>query len=119
MLKLLIVLVTVVLIGCTPSTSASQTPGAPDTSVIGHTRRVTTPGTNLWVQEVAYLTMRRAIQEKDDDTFARVVRTYEFFPVNPSHRVMVLKISGERAQVEVIEGPQAGRRGWIDAVKLQ
>lgn len=70
----------------------------------------------LMVQEGAYLMQERAIQERDDATLARVWATYDHIDVPRNARLLVIQNSAFGTQVEILDGPYAGRRGWLASV---
>jgi hypothetical protein len=124
MLRLMLILVTVTLLGCTatatPAPKPAPQPPAIPTSLVDQTRVSTsTYGFKLFVQEGAYLMWERANQETDAKTRGYVFSTYETVSVPKESRVRIIQDIGQRVQVEVIDGPMQGRRGWMNRIFVQ
>ena len=78
----------------------------------------TAPTVRLMVNESAYLTQQRALDERDDTTLFWVWGNYEKLDVETGSRVRILKRDPTGVHVEVLEGRYAGQRGWVSEIYL-
>jgi hypothetical protein len=74
----------------------------------------------LMVQEGAYLMQERAMQERDTKTLDWIWTAYEYLDVPRGARFMVVQNSPSGGtQLEILDGPYAGRRGWLSSASFQ
>jgi hypothetical protein len=100
--------------GDEPVTAAARpapTPGA--IGSVGHLRNSV-----LFVDELGLSAWTRAYNNRDQKGQTDVMHRYETLSVLYSTPVKVTARHGDVVQVEMLDGDQAGRRGWTDAASL-
>lgn len=97
-----------------PST-AHTTPGSlPLTR--GQAAQIYQPTIRGWpipTERAAFDLFQRGARESDEDAIDRAFVEYEWLPVWHGQWVHILNVDGEAVQVELREGPHAGRTGWL------
>lgn len=98
-----------------PTPRPAPTPGA-----IGSTGRVATGGAGLlWVDEAGLSAWTRAFENRDDKAEAQVMRVFETLSLHAPTSVVVTNRIRDAVQVEITDGPYAGRRGWTRLADLR
>lgn len=119
--RLLLVLFALVTACSGPPASPTPTPTIPAGLSVGDVRTIRATETGivyLMVQEGAYYLQQKARDEADSSSLASVWRNYQHVDVPGGTRVRILKYDRGTAQVEVLDGPFAGRRGWVPDTNL-
>jgi hypothetical protein len=84
--------------------------------VPGWTARINQPGMPDWpipVDRLAYDEYHRGFRESDDEAIDHAFAAFEWITVQDRQAVRIVEVDGEAVQVELLEGPNAGRRGWL------
>jgi hypothetical protein len=68
--------------------------------------------TMVWVDETGLWAMNRAVENRDDKRGMDALDLWQHFDVAPGTALRITNRRGEAFQVEVLDGPLAGRRGW-------
>ncbi len=95
--------------------SAPSTPAAGSVAVAGQTARIHQPGIPGW----PIPTDRRAYDayylgvEEDDAGVDYLFTTFEWIQVEHHQAVRIIEVDGEAHHVELLEGRNAGRSGWV------
>lgn len=93
-----------------PSATSSRAPAAPSLGQVGSTGQIV-EGV-LWVDQAGQRAWDRAYADRDQRGQDRAFALFETLHVTGSPRVRVTARDGELMQVELLDGPLAGRRGW-------
>lgn len=94
--------------GFSPTPAGNQTAGS-DTKLVA-------PGLDnvpVAVDEKAYEAMMNAAAVKDDQGITNLILAGRVFTVSNSTKVQVISPGFLKAQVRILEGPKAGRSGWV------
>ncbi len=89
--------------------------------LVGRTARIHQPGIPGWpipVDRRAYDEYNRGFRESDDDAIGHAFAAFEWIAVEHHQAVRVIEIDGEAHHVELLEGRNVGRRGWLKARHL-
>lgn len=116
--NLLLALLAVALLGCSPGTSAVPTLASSAATI---ERPSVAPGTKRLLRGTPASPVRLLVQESEFGMEQRALQEGSLRgPVNPEivnvtaiAEVTILQATRDGVQVQVNEGPQAGRRGWI------
>jgi hypothetical protein len=84
--------------------------------VPGQTARLHQPGMPSWpipVERAAFDEARRGFLESDEILIERAFATSEWLAASHGQAVSIVAVDGEAVQVELLEGPDAGRRAWV------
>lgn len=88
----------------------------------GETAILTADGTDqIWVavtKDDSY-TLQKAMVAKDETALSGFAAREAAFPVASGTRVRVMGQITEHRRVEVLDGPAAGRAGWVESEYLQ
>jgi hypothetical protein len=82
----------------------------------GRTARIRQPGMPDWpipVDRLAYEEYHRGYREADDDAMDHAFAAFEWIKVLDRQAVRIVEVDGDAVQIEVLEGPNIGRRGWL------
>lgn len=91
-------------------------------ATMGRTVRLVTDSQGralIWVNRTGISAWDRAYNEHDERGMAQVLRLYETLWVPEGTWVQVVALDGDAVQVELSNGPQAGRRGWARTSALR
>jgi hypothetical protein len=72
----------------------------------------------LWVRRDGLAAWDRAEQDRDERGKTQSMRAYETLSIVNTWRLQVASVAGKDVQIEIMDGPLAGRRGWIHTVAL-
>lgn len=87
----------------------------------GTTAHVLLPGLPrlpIPVERAAFDEYQRGLRESDEDALARAEAASDWLTVWHGLAVRVLRVDGEAVQVTLLDGPEAGRAGWLKARQL-
>jgi hypothetical protein len=56
---------------------------------------------------------QRGIRESDEDSIEDAFTVSEWISVTPGQEVRIVTIDGDAVEIEVLDGPYAGRRAWL------
>ena len=82
----------------------------------GQTGRIRQPGMPDWpipVDRLAYEEYHRGYREGDDDAMDHAFSAFEWIKVLDRQAVRIVDVDGDAVQIEVLEGRNIGRRGWL------
>lgn len=114
-------LVAAVVIQVVPAPVASS-PRPAGALAPGQRARIHQPGMPDWpipVEREAFDEFSRGTQESDEDAIDRAFAISAWIPVEHGQAVMVIEIDGDAVRVELLDGRQVGRRGWVKARNLR
>jgi hypothetical protein len=100
---------------------AASAPKAGFVAVSGRTAHINQPGMPDWpvpVDRRAYDEYNRGFQESDDEAIEHAFAAFEWIAVSDGQAVRIIEVDGEAHRVEVLEGRDVGRRGWLKARHL-
>ena len=92
---------------------APATPTTGFVPLVGWTARIHQPGIPGWpirVERRAYDEYYLGVQEVDDD---HVFTAFEWIAVEHHQAVRIIEIDGEAHHVELLDGQNVGRSGWL------
>jgi hypothetical protein len=72
--------------------------------------------TVAWVDDLGLSAWSRALDNRDDKGMESALRAFESFEIPGDARVRITNRRGSAMQVEVLDGPLRGRRGWTERV---
>jgi hypothetical protein len=84
--------------------------------VPGWTAHVNQPGMPDWpipVDRRAYDEYHRGFRASDEEAIEHAFAASEWIKVRDRQAVRIVDVDGEAVQVELLEEPSAGRRGWL------
>jgi hypothetical protein len=84
--------------------------------VAGEVARLYQPGMPYWpipVERQAFDEYQRGSRESDEGAIEHAFAAFEWFEVAHGQAVRVVEVEGEAVQVELLDGQNAGRRGWL------
>jgi hypothetical protein len=96
-----------------PARSATPTPFA---VAAGRTARIHQPGMPDWpvpVDRAAFDEADRGFREGDEPAIEHAFSAYSWIHVEHGRRVRIVAVDGDAVEVELLEGPQVGRRAWL------
>jgi hypothetical protein len=96
--------------------SAAARPMAGFVAVPGQTARIQQSGLPDWpipVDRRAYDAYYRGFAESDDEAIERAFAASDWITVVDRQTVKIVEVDGEAVHVELLEGPNAGRHGWL------
>lgn len=88
----------------------------------GQRARIHQPGIPHWpipVERDAFDELQRGTRESDQDAIDHAFEISAWLPVEHGDAVQVVDVDGEAVQIELLEGRQAGRRGWLKPSNLR
>jgi hypothetical protein len=97
------------------------TPAVGFAAGLRQTARIQQPGIPGWpipVDRRAYDEYNRGFQESDDDAIDHAFASFEWIKVEHHQAVSIIEVDGEAHHVELLEGRNVGRRGWLKARHL-
>jgi hypothetical protein len=97
----------------TPSAAA---PKIAAVLVTGSTAHIVQPGMPDWpipVERLAYDEHARGYREGDEEAMSYAFAAFEWIKVRDGQAVRIVEVDGLAVQVELLEGPNGGRRGWL------
>jgi hypothetical protein len=100
----------------TLSPSATSAPGAGAAPIPGRQARIHQPRIEAWpvpVDRQAFDLARRGFHESDDALVDRAFESFEWVRVSHGDPVRIVTVDGEAVEVEFLDGPHSGRRGWV------
>ena len=107
-----------------PPPVAAVPRGAPQWSA-GSTARVNQPGLvpahpslPIPVERVAFDLAQRGYRESNEGMIDDAFTAYEWISVTHGQAFLVVTTDGEVVQVELLDGPFTGRRGWLKNSQL-
>lgn len=73
-------------------------------------------GENVWLAQSTddCYSLNVAMMHKDSDSLRRFTDEHAAFPVPAGTRVKVIGESGSRKHVQIVDGPLAGKTGWVE-----
>jgi hypothetical protein len=89
---------------------------APAPRAIGDVGHLREPA--VWVDKAGLAAWDRATANRDERGKQAALRLYEVVMVEHPGLVVITARDGENVQIEVADGPLAGRRGWTHATNL-
>lgn len=101
---------------------ADSAPTASHGARPGQAYRVNQPGMPSWpipVDRAAFDEHYRATRESDGHAVMQAIAASEWIDVVHGQAVRVIQVDGEAIQVEILEGPNAGRHGWLKPRHLE
>ena len=101
---------------------AASTPKDSFIAVAGRTAHINQPGIPGWripVDRLAYDEYYRGFRESDDDAIEHAFAAFEWIEVADGQAVQIIEVDGEAHQVELQEGRNVGRRGWLKTRHLR
>ena len=66
-----------------------------------------------------YDAFQRGVRESDEDSIEDAFKVSEWIYVTPGQEVRIVTIDGDAVEIEVLDGPYAGRRAWLDAKNVR
>jgi len=87
----------------------------------GKRAHVSIPGVRtlpVAVERPAHETFYRGARESDEDAIEAAFAMSEWIEVADGQAVRILAVDGEASQIELLEGPYAGRRAWLKTRRL-
>jgi hypothetical protein len=96
--------------------AVASAPKAEAGLAVGQTARIHLPGLSwlpIPVERAAFDEAERGYRESDDAAIEHAFTAYEWIRVSHRDAVRVVMVDGEATQVEMLEGPAAGNRGWL------
>jgi hypothetical protein len=82
----------------------------------GRTMRIHLPGMPdlpIPVERSAFDEAQRGFRESDDDAIERAFRSSAWITVARDQAALIVSVDGDAVQVELLDGPHTGRRGWL------
>jgi hypothetical protein len=82
----------------------------------GWTGRINQTGMPVWLMpadRLAYEESQRGFRESDEEAIERAFTGSEWIEVFHRQAVRIVEVDGEAVQVELLEGWNVGRRGWL------
>lgn len=73
----------------------------------------------FWVDQTGLAAYNRANANHDERGMLSVMGSYETIWIDPPTQAHITARSGESTQLEFLEGPSAGRRGWTNAFRAR
>jgi hypothetical protein len=70
--------------------------------------------TLVWVDDTGLWAYNRASANRDGTAEAAAFDLWEHFRIPAGTRLTITNVHGDALQVELLDGPLAGRRGWHD-----
>ena len=101
-----------------PAVSAPPTPFA---VTAGHPARIRQPGIAAWpipVEREAFEEAQRGFRESDEAAIEHAGTAFEWIRVEHGEAVTIVAVDGEAIQVELLGGPNVGRRAWLKSRHL-
>ena len=101
---------------------AASTPTVGFVAVSGRTAHINQPGMLAWpipVDRRAYTEYYQGFQDSDDDAIEHAFAAFEWIEVSDGQNVRIIEVDGEAHHVELLEGPNVGRRGWLKTRHLR
>jgi hypothetical protein len=68
----------------------------------------------LWVERLGLTAWDAAFEDRDDKRMHRVYEAFSHISPEAGVKIQVMNRVGPYAQVEILEGPLRGKRGWIE-----
>ncbi len=99
-----------------PPAPAAATSMAGFVAVPGLTARIHQPGIPGWpipVDRAAYDAYERGFRESDDEAIEHAFAAFEWIEVAHRQAVKIVEVDGEAVRVELLEGRNVGRHGWL------
>jgi hypothetical protein len=62
---------------------------------------------------------QRGIRESDEDSIEDAFAVSEWIYVTPGQEVRIVTIDGDAVEIEVLDGPYAGRRAWLSTKNVR
>jgi hypothetical protein len=101
---------------------AASTPGGAFVAVPGLAAHINQPGMPSWpipVDRGAYDEADRGFRESDDDAIEHAFAASEWIQVSDGQAVRIVEVDGEAHHVELLEGRNVGRQGWLKTRHLR
>jgi len=95
---------------------AASEPGGGFRLVAGSQAHLKQPGMRSWpipVSRLAFDSANRGFAESDEDAIEFAFTVSEWIEVTDRTGVRIVAIDGEAVQIEILDGPWAGRQGWV------
>jgi len=93
--------------------------------VEGETAHVNLPGLvhaypsfPIPVERAAFDQAQRGYLESNEDAIEHAFAAYEWIAITHGQVIKVITRDGQAVEVELLDGPHAGRRGWLTARQL-
>jgi hypothetical protein len=103
----------VTLLLASPVVSAPRTAFQPVPSSRAHLKQ---PGMRSWpipTSRLAFDAATRGFAESDEDAIEFAFTVSEWIEVTDRTGVRIVAVDGEAVQIEILDGPWAGRQGWV------
>ena len=84
--------------------------------MLGYEAHLKQPGMRSWpipTSRLAFDAANRGFAESDEDAIEFAFAVAEWIEVADRNRVRILAVDGEAIHVEILDGPSAGRQGWV------
>ena len=101
---------------------AASAPKAGFVAVSGRTAHIHQPEMPDWpiaVDRRAYDEYHRGFWESDEEAIEHAFAAFEWISVFDGQAIRVLEVDGEAHRVELLEGRDVGRRGWLKVRHLR
>ena len=82
---------------------------------------VTLPGMKalpIPVSRLGFDTANRGFAESDEDAIEFAFAVSEWIEVSDRTAVRIVTVDGDAVQIEILDGPWAGRQGWVKPRQL-
>jgi hypothetical protein len=88
----------------------------------GHIARIHQVGLRqlpIPVSRTGFDAFQRGVRGSDEVSIEEAFAVSEWISVIPGQAVRVVTIDGDAVEIEVLDGPYAGRRAWLDAKNVR
>jgi hypothetical protein len=88
----------------------------------GHIARVRQVGLRqlpIPVSRAGFDTFRRGVRKSDEDAIEDALEVSEWISITPGQEVAIGTVDGDALEIEVLDGPYAGRRAWQDTKNVR
>jgi hypothetical protein len=78
-----------------------------------HLRPLPAPEWSIPANRLDFDAYNLALDRDDEMAIARISAVSEWLPVRAYQEVLVVLVEGDTIQIELLDGPYAGHRGWL------
>jgi hypothetical protein len=78
-----------------------------------HLRALPVPEWSIPVDRLEFDAYNLALDRDDEKALATLAAVIEWLPVRAYQEVLVVLVDGDVVQIEVLDGADGGRRGWL------
>jgi hypothetical protein len=71
------------------------------------------------VSRAGYDAFRRGVRECDEDAIEEAFTVSEWISVTPGQEVAIVTVDEGAIEIELLDGPYAGRRAWLDTKNVK